>query len=106
MTSVEHREPLPWLPPGKRGAVCFSIDDIHPGTSSGPYEAGGDLGRGALGHVEWLLERHPQLRVTLFTTPDWREISPWPTRTILARMPFLRDRVYLTRVRRRGEMRL
>jgi hypothetical protein len=97
---------LAWLPPGKTCAVCFSIDDVHPGKSTDCYEAGGDLGKGALGHVEWLLERHPRLRVTLFTTPDWREMSPMPTRKLLARVPYVRDRVYLMKVRRRGEMRL
>jgi Uncharacterized protein conserved in bacteria (DUF2334) len=97
---------LPWLPSGKRCGVCFSIDDVHPGKSTDCYEAGGDLGKGALGHVEWLLERHSKLCVTLFTTPDWREMSPWPTRKLLARVPYLRDRVYLTDVRRRGEMRV
>ena len=68
----------PWLPDHHDAAVTFSIDDVHPGRSSDAYEAGGDLGDGALGHVAWLLERHPQLRVTLFTTPDWRELSPNP----------------------------
>jgi hypothetical protein len=98
--------PASWLPAGKQAAVVFHIDDIHPGRSSDPYEAGGDLDRGALRHVLWLLERHPQLGVTLFTTPDWREISPVPTRRVLARVPWLRDRVYLTPIRPRGEMRL
>jgi len=97
---------LAWLPEGKRAAVCFHIDDIHPGTSDDPYEAGGDLGRGALGHVERLLERQPQLHVTLFTTPDWREISPWPTRRVLGRVPWLSERVYLTPVHPKGKMRL
>jgi hypothetical protein len=86
--------------------VCFSIDDVHPGKSTDCYEAGGDLGQGALGHVEWLLGRHPRLRVTLFTTPDWREMSPLPTRKLLARVPYVRDRVYLMKVRKRGEMRV
>jgi hypothetical protein len=98
--------PLAWLPPGKTCAVCFSIDDVHPGKSTDCYEAGGDLGKGALGHVEWLLERHPRLHVTLFTTPDWREMSPLPTRTLLARVPYVRDRVYLMKVRKGGEMRV
>ena len=95
-----------WLPPGKRAAVCFTIDDVHPGRSSDAYEAGGDLGAGALGHVERLLERHPGLRVTLFTTADWREVSPFVTRAPLAWVPGLRDRVYLTRVLPPGTMRL
>lgn len=89
---------LNWLPDGKHAAICFTIDDIHPGTSRDAYEAGGDLEHGALGHVLWLLNRHPHLYVTLFTTADWREISAFPTRTLLARVPVLRDRVYLTRV--------
>lgn len=40
-----------WLPDGKTAAVVWSIDDIHPATSDDAYEAGGDLERGALGHV-------------------------------------------------------
>lgn len=95
-----------WLPEGKRAAVCFTIDDIHPGCSTDAYEAGGDLGRGALRHVEWLLMRHPDLRVTLFTTADWREISPLPTRRLLARIPIVRDRVFLSPVLPAGTMRL
>lgn len=99
-------DPQKWLPDGKSAAICFTIDDIHPGRSTDAYEAGGDLGRGALGHVEWLLARHPELRVTLFTTADWREISPRPTRTFFARVPLLRDRLFLTDILPEGTMRL
>lgn len=95
-----------WLPPGKRGAVVFTIDDVHPGKSSDAYEAGGDLERGALRHVAWLLERHPELHVTLFVTPDWRQISPFPTRRLLARVPFVSERVPLARRLPKGTMRL
>lgn len=95
-----------WLPPGKRAAVCFTIDDVHPGKSTDAYEAGGDLGGGALGHVERLLERHPNLHVTLFTTADWREVSPVATRKLLARVPLVRDHVYLTKLLPAGTMRL
>lgn len=95
-----------WLPEGKQGAVCFTVDDVHPGTSEDAYEAGGDLGRGQLGHVTWLLERHRELRATLFVTADWRQISPFPTRRLLARVPGLRDRFYLSRILPRGTMRL
>src|SRR4051794_845169 len=94
------------LPPGRRAAICFSIDDIHPGKSTDAYEAGGDLGKGALGHVEWLLSRHPKAKVTLFATPDWRQVSPHITRPLLAKVPYFRDRVYLSRVLPRGTMRL
>ncbi|MBI5054303.1 MAG: DUF2334 domain-containing protein [Chloroflexi bacterium] len=97
---------LNWLPPNKRAAVCFTIDDIHPGKSTDVYEAGGDLDRGALGYIRWLLDRHPQLHVTLFTTADWREISPVPTRKVLARIPYLREKIYLTKILPIGTMRL
>jgi hypothetical protein len=97
---------MDWLPSNKCGAVCFSVDDIHPAKSSDYYEAGGDLDKGALGHVKWLLEHHPGLQVTLFTTADWREISPVPTRKILATFPYLRDRVYLAKRWPKGKMRL
>jgi hypothetical protein len=86
-----------WLPAGKRGGVVFTIDDVHPGKSSEHYDGGGDLGKGALGHVQNLLERHPYLHVTLFTTADWREISPTPSR-VLSRIPVVRDRMYLSKV--------
>jgi Uncharacterized protein conserved in bacteria (DUF2334) len=97
---------LNWLPKGRRAAVCFTIDDIHPGTSNDAYEAGGNLDKGALRHVLWLLDRHPQLHVTLFVTPDWREISGRPTRRLLASVPYLRDRVYLAKTLPPGTMSL
>jgi len=95
-----------WLPAGKQAAICFSVDDVHPGTSTDAYEAGGGLERGQLGHVTWLLQRHAELRVTLFVTADWRQVSPFPTRRLLARTPFLRQRFYLSRTLPRGTMRL
>lgn len=95
-----------WLPAGKTGAVVFTIDDVHPATSTDAYEAGGDLGQGALGHLERLLDRHPQLAMTLFVTPDWREISPVPTRRWVARIPFVRDLFFLAPILSEGTMRL
>ena len=94
-----------WLPHGKRAAVCFTIDDVHPGRSADHYDGGGDLGKGALGLVADLLARHAQLCATLFTTADWREISPRPSR-VLARIPVLRDRIYLARVLPEGTRRI
>ncbi len=106
-SAIVMRKPLSeWLPPNKRAAICFSVDDVHPAKSSDAYEAGGDLERGALRHVLWLLEKHPQLRVTLFTCADWRQISPVPTRKFLARVPVLRDRLFLARVSPKGTMKL
>jgi hypothetical protein len=62
-----------WLPPGKIAAICFSIDDVHPGTwtycDHGEYH-----GAGVLGNQEWLVDRHPKLRMTDFVTPDWRQL--------------------------------
>ncbi len=105
MNNIE-KYPINWLPSGKKGAVCFSLDDVHPARSTDYYEAGGDLGKGVLGHLEWLLGRHPNLRATLFTTADWREISPRPTRKVLASIPYVRDRFYLAKRWPKGTMRL
>jgi len=95
-----------WLPPGKTCAVCFSIDDIHPGKSTDAYEAGGDCEKGRLGLLQELQRRQPELHTTLFVTADWREISPHPTRTLLARIPALRDRFYLSPILPKGTMSL
>lgn len=88
---------LNWKPADKKAAICFTIDDIHPSKGTDYYEAGGDLEKGSLGKVQWLLDRHPQLKVTLFTTANWREISPFPTRKLLAKIPGLRDKFFLAK---------
>ena len=95
-----------WKPPGKKAAVCFTIDDIHPAKSTDFYEAGGDLDKGRLGLVNWLLDRHPKLKVTLFTTANWREISPVPTKKILAAIPGIRDKFYLSKRWKKDTMNL
>lgn len=95
-----------WLPAGKTAAVCLALDDVHPATSRDAYEAGGDLERGVLGHLLWLLERHPRLKATLFVTPAWRMISGHPTRLLRSRLPWLRERLHLTPVRPRHALRL
>lgn len=87
---------MTWLPRGKRAAVCLSVDDVHPAPVASE----------ALGHVQWLQQRHPQLRATLFTTPDWRTIEPYPTRRWLARLPWLRDHVFTVPVHPPGTFRL
>jgi hypothetical protein len=104
---LSQREPIRgWLPPGRTAAVCLSVDDVSPARSTDDYEAGGDLLEGVLGRLEWLLNRHPQLRVTLFVCPDWRERSPVPTRRRLARIPVLRDHLHLTPPRRGPDLRI
>jgi hypothetical protein len=95
--------PIHWYRPGKSAAVVMAVDDIFPGTSQSAYEGGGDLERGALGHLLWLLERHPQLQLTLFVTPDWRRISPIADR-LWRHVPWLRDRLYLASVLPKGTM--
>jgi len=97
---------IDWLPKGKKAAICFTIDDIHPAKSSDYYEAGGDLSKGNLGLVEWLLDRHPKLKTTLFVTADWREISGVPTRKLLASIPKLRDKYFLAKLWKKGTMQL
>lgn len=85
-----------WLPPGKTGAVLMSIDDVHPATSADAYEAGGDLGDGALRFVTQLMERHPALRVTLFVTPDWRPLGLVRRQNLSTRIPYLNRHVMWT----------
>ena len=95
--------PIHWYRPGKSAAVVMSVDDVFPGTSQSAYESGGDLERGAIGRLLWLLERHKQLQLTLFVTPDWRRIAPVANR-LWRHVPWLRDRVYLTSVLAKGTM--
>ena len=94
--------PVHWYRrPGKSAALVISVDDVFPGTPHNPYEAGGALEKGALGRLLWLLERHPQLQLTLFVTPDWRQISPVAHR-VWRQVPWLRDRLYLASVLPKG----
>lgn len=97
---------LRWLPKGKTAAICLSIDDVHPGTSDDAYEAGGDLGDGALCHVEQLLRDHPQLQATLFVTPDWRPLGLVPRRTLLTHVPLIRNYVYWTTLQPKDHLRI
>jgi hypothetical protein len=94
-----------WLPPDKSAAVCFSVDDVHPASSAESFDAGGDLGRGSLGFVERLLERHPQLHVTLFVTPDWRPKQLVRARR-RARIPLLAEHVHHVDLHRDARYRL
>jgi hypothetical protein len=95
-----------WLPAGKTAAVCFSIDDVHPGTSHDRYEGGGDLGAGHLGRLVRLLRRHPQLKATLCVTPDWRLDSLVPNTGFWRRVPWLNRYVQWTRLQPEGRFRI
>lgn len=94
-----------WLPPHTTAAVCFSIDDVHP-TAAAAGLAVGDTARQALAQLEWLHDRHPQVRTTLFTTPDWRSLSAYPTPRWRHRVPLLRRACYATSILPRGTLRL
>jgi hypothetical protein len=96
-------DPIRQFLPCGRPAVVLTVDDVFPGCRRAPFEAGGELERGVLGRLRWLLDRHPRLRLTLFVTPDWRETSPVPT-SLLRHAPWLRERVYLAPVLRKGTM--
>ena len=86
---------MKWLPDDKRAAVCLTVDDVHPH----------ERAIAALSHVRSLQDRHPRLRATLFTTPDWRSIVPRPSR-LVRHVPLLRDHVYTVPLLPRGSRRL
>ena len=88
--------------PGSCAAVCLSVDDVHPASDG----EGRDRARTALEHVRWLQRRHPRLKVTLFTTPDWRSITPVPTERLLIRLPVVRHWIYGVPILPRGTKRL
>lgn len=94
-----------WLPPGKAAAICMSVDDVH-ATAPQAGEAVGDIAKCALEHVAWLTERHPQLRVTLFTTPDWRTTSAYPTRRWRGTLPLVSHAFHAAEILPRGTLRL
>jgi hypothetical protein len=95
--------PIYWYNTAKKAAIVLTVDDVFPGTSQSAYEAGGDLEKGALGQLLWLMERHPKVKITLFVTPDWRQISP-VAYGIWRHVPWLRDRVWLADVLPKGTM--
>ena len=66
-----------WLgwPSGKTCAFSFSVDDVHPGTSKDCYEAGGDLEKGALGKLNWLVSRHREHRRELAGAGGWQHYA-------------------------------
>ena len=94
-----------WLAPGKQAAVCFSIDDVHPTAADGQHPDGATSHQ-VLDRLDGLLTRHPQLRVTLFTTPDWRSRGVHRERRGVASLPLLNRLVYATRPHARGTLRL
>lgn len=96
--------PDSWLPTGKRAAVCLSVDDVHPASDAGQRDAGRAMR--ALDHLRWVSHRHPALRITLFVTPDWRALAPFPAQTWRARLPWVRSKLFHVPVLPVGTMRL
>ncbi len=103
MVDKTEHAPIREFLPRPRPAVVMTVDDVFPGRRGAPFEAGGELEKGALGRLLWLLTRHPALRITLFVTPDWREVSPVPS-SPLRHIPWLRDRCYLAPILPKGSM--
>lgn len=83
-------------PGEKRGAIVLSVDDLHPTP----------LAEAALAHLRRLQENHPRLRVTFFTTADWRSVVPFPDGRFVSRIPIVRDRVWSVPVLPRGTFRV
>lgn len=105
MSAAADRMPPSWRPNGAMAAVCVSVDDMHPTAGEGA-DAIGSAARRAIDHLEWLLARHAQLRVTLFTTADWRSQSATPVRNWRQRLPIARHFCYAASVFPRGTLRL
>ena len=80
-------------PEGKHAAVVISFDDVRPAVPAGDGFKGG-----VLEMIASLQQNHPQLVVTLFTVPDWREKNPLPTRRWVSRIPVLDRYFYLSPV--------
>ena len=105
VNAAADRMPPPWRPKGTMAAVCVSVDDLHPTMGEGG-DAIGSAARRAIDHLEWLLARHAHLRVTLFTTADWRSQTATPPRNWRRRLPIARHFCYAASVLARGTLRL
>lgn len=91
-------EKVDWLPGRTIGAVCFSVDDVHPAADC-------DVDDGVFDRLHALIERHPRLKATLFVTPDWRPAQLVRTR-LLGRVPLMSERVYHVDLHPQGLLRL
>ena len=87
-----------WLPSRAIGAVCFTVDDVHPAAERNADD-------GVLDRLQALFERHPRLKATLFVTPDWRPAQLVQTR-LLGRVPLISGRVYHVALHPQGLLRL
>jgi uncharacterized protein DUF2334 len=99
------RPNVDWLPSGKIGAVCFSIDDVHPTVAASDLEPAAAAGASDLSRLKRLLDAHPLLKATLFVTPDWRPAELVSSR-LLGRVPLLSEHVYHIDLHPKGLLRL
>ncbi|MBI4361711.1 MAG: DUF2334 domain-containing protein, partial [Euryarchaeota archaeon] len=61
----------------------LNIDDVHPEGSTGAGDCGGDMEEGVFRHLGTLWKRFPQVKVTLFVTPNWQNRrQPLPLRAL------------------------
>jgi hypothetical protein len=86
-----------FYPDSKRAAVVVSFDDVRPDINGMVHETGG-VSNGVLRAIASLQQNHPQLVITLFTVPHWREKNPFPTRRWLSRIPIWNRYFYLAPV--------
>ncbi len=58
----------------------LSFDDVHPESSKKGTDCGGDKERGIFKYFVKLWEEYPEVKVTLFVTPNWidRRNDPFP----------------------------
>lgn len=49
----------------------LNLDDIHPESSADGTDCGGDRDRGVFGLLREMWRQFPNVKVTLFVTPDW-----------------------------------
>lgn len=87
-----------WLPGETIGAVCLSVDDLHPTVDA-------EAATSVIARLRALLDRHRQLKATLFVTPDWRPVQLVRSR-LLSRVPVVSRRVYHVDLHPHGLLRL
>jgi hypothetical protein len=87
-----------FYPDSKHAAVVVSFDDVHPDINGVVHDSGTVSNDGVLRAIASLQQKHPQLVVTLFTVPHWREKNPFPTRRWLSRLPIWNRYFYLAPV--------
>ncbi len=71
-------------------SLIIGIDDVHPESSIIGSDCGGDLEKGVLGLLLKFVENNPEVKVTLFVTPNWQFL---PQIRGLARIQLLLEKI-------------